>query len=254
MLRKFPHQFSDLLTPDGLRILKGEDKNFRSLFRDPKNYFATFAGAIDRSKAESCAGILDRHLYEHLGVVQEKIPPESITKMKRNYSEKLPKTMRIKTAYFLRRSARSHQAAERVGLLPMMRSSTFTDFAEAVTGLKLDRNLNIQLICYDHGDYSGPHNDHHPEDESIRHGFVDFHVMFTNRAVAHQYLVYAERGHFSKIVDVNVQGGISIYKLPFWHYTTPLSGKPGHEHDARRWLLLGTFKILGENHRALVIK
>ena len=120
-MRKFPHQFSDLLTPVGLSILKGEDKNFRALFHDPKNYFATFEGAIDRSKAESCAEILDRHLYEHLSVVQEKIPPESITKMRRNYSEKLTKTMRIKTAYFQRRSGRAFQAAERVGLLPMMR-------------------------------------------------------------------------------------------------------------------------------------
>jgi hypothetical protein len=247
-MRKFPHEFSDLLTPAGLSILKGEDKNFRSLFLAPKKYFAKFDGAIDQSKAESCAGILDRHLYPHLGVVQRKIPPESITKMKRNYSEALTKTLRIKTAYFQRRSAHAHQAAERVGLLPMMRSSTFTDFAEVVTGLTLDRNLNIQLICYDQGDYSGPHNDHHPEDESIKRGFVDFHVMFTNRAVAHQYLIYAERGHFSKIVDVNVQGGISIYKLPFWHYTTPLAGKPGHERDARRWLLLGTYRILGARH------
>ena len=47
--------------------------------------------------------------------------------------------------------------------------------------------------------------------------------MFTNSAVAHQYLVYEEKGHFSKIVDINLQGGVSIYKLPFWHYTTPSS-------------------------------
>jgi hypothetical protein len=248
-MRKFPHQFSDLLTPAGLSILKGEDKNFRSLFLDPKTYFATFDAAVDKSRAEGCVEILDTHLYPHLGVVQTKIPPESITKMRRNYSEVLSKTMRVKTAYFQRRSAHAFQAAEKVGFLRMMSSSTFTDFAEAVTGLKLDRNLNIQLICYEHGDYVGPHNDHHPENESIRHGFVDFHVMFTNDSVAHQYLVYEERGLFSKIVDVNVQGGISIYKLPFWHYTTPLAGKFGHERDARRWLLLGTFKILGDSHK-----
>jgi hypothetical protein len=253
-MRKFPHEFSDLLTPAGLRILKGEHKNFRALFLDPKRYFATFEAAIDRRQAESCAEILDTHLYDHLAVVQRKIPPESITKMKWNYSEVLTKTLRIKTAYFQRQSARAHQAAEKVGLLQMMRSGTFTDFAEAVTGLKLDRDLNMQLICYDHGDYSGPHNDHHPEDESLKRGFVDFHVMFTNKYVAHQYLVYAERGHFSKIIDVNMQGGISIYKLPFWHYTTPLTGKFGHERDARRWLLLGTFRILGESRRGLVIK
>ena len=73
----------------------------------------------------------------------------------------------------------------------------------------------------------------------MKDGFVDFHVMFTNKAVHHQYLVYEHRGHFSKIVDINVQGGISIYRLPFWHYTTPLAAKRGREADARRWLLLG---------------
>lgn len=42
-MRKFPHEFSDLLTPTVLRIFKGEDENFRDLFHDPKNYFAKFA-------------------------------------------------------------------------------------------------------------------------------------------------------------------------------------------------------------------
>lgn len=249
-MRKFPPQFSDILTPVGLSILKGEAKNSCSLFLDPKRYFATFDAAVDQSMAADCVKILDAHLYEHLAVEQRRIPPESITKMRKNYEERLSKTMHIKTAFFRRRSSRSCQAAERIGLLRMMRSSTFTDFAEAVTGFKLDRNLNLQASCYEQGDYAGPHNDHHPETETIRHGYVDFHVMFTNDAVSHQYLVYEERGHFSKIVNVNIQGGVSIYKLPFWHYTTPLAGKCGQERDARRWLLLGTFQILGEGHNS----
>ena len=68
--------------------------------------------------------------------------------------------------------------------------------------------------------------------------------MFTNSAVAHQYLVYEEKGHFSKILDINLQGGVSIYKLPFWHYTTPLVGRREQESAARRWLLLGSFAIV----------
>jgi hypothetical protein len=242
-MKKFPHEFSAMLTPDGISILKGEAKNSCALFRNGKRYFATFDRLVDKGKAEDCVKILDAHLYEHLAVEQRRIPAESITKMRKNYQEVLSKTMHIKTAFFRRRSARSYQAAERIGLLRMMRSSSFTDFAEAVTGLKLDRDLSLQVSCYEHGDYVGPHNDHHPENEAIKHGYVDFHVMLTNDAVAHQYLVYEEKGHFSTIVDVNIQGGVSIYKLPFWHYTTPLAGKPGRERDARRWLLLGSFKI-----------
>lgn len=242
-MRTFPHEFSDMLTPEGLGILKGTDKN--SLFLHGKEYFAIFDGVVDWRKAEDSVRILDTTLYEHLAVEQRRIPRESITGMKENYEERLNKTMHIKTAFFRRRSARSFRAAEKIGLLQMMQSSSFTAFAEAVTGLKLERSLNIQVSCYEHGDYVGPHNDHHPENEDIKNGFVDFHLMFTNYAVAHQYLVYEEKGHFSKIVDINIQGGVSIYRLPFWHYTTPLAGKPAQESAARRWLLLGSFSILG---------
>lgn len=241
-MRTFPHEFSDMLTPEGLSILKGKDKN--SLFHNGQNYFAVFDGVVDRRKAEDAVRILDANLYEHLTVEQRRIPPESITGMKENYEERLNKTMHIKTAFFRRSSARSYRAAEKIGLLQMMESSSFTDFAEAVTGLKLHRSLTIQVSCYDHGDYVGPHNDHHPENDDVKDGFVDFHVMFTNSAVAHQYLVYEEKGHFSKIVDINIQGGVSIYKLPFWHYTTPLAGKCAQESTARRWLLLGSFAII----------
>ena len=249
-MKKFPHEFSSALTPAGMEILKGEDKNSRALFLGSKRYFAAFNRIINKQRAEEYVEILDDHLYQHLAIEQRRIPRESITNMKENYEEVLNKTMHVKTAFFQRRDARSYQAAERIGLLRMMRSRTFTGFVEAVTGLKLDRDLNIQVSCYEHGDYVGPHNDHHPEEEAIKDGFVDFHVMFTNKAVAHQYLVYEEKGHFSRILDVNIQGGASIYKLPFWHYTTPLAGKVGQEKHARRWLLLGTFRILPDGKDA----
>jgi hypothetical protein len=59
--------------------------------------------------------------------------------------------------------------------------------------------------------------------------------------VAHQYLVYARSGHFSETVPVHETGCVTVYRLPFWHYTTPLAAKPGREKDAARWVLLGTF-------------
>jgi hypothetical protein len=43
------------------------------------------------------------------------------------------------------------------------------------------------------------------------------------------------------MVDVNTPGGITVYRLPFWHYTTPLTARPGREKAARRWVVLGTF-------------
>jgi hypothetical protein len=242
-MRRFPREFADLLSPRGQRILDGKSRAERGLFTRSNRYFANFSNLIRRESADACMRLLDEHLYDSLSVEQSRIPPESITEMEENYTESLPKTIHIKTAFFRKRNARSYLAAERIGLLRMMRSESFSLFAETITGLKLDRELGVQVSCYEPGDYAGPHNDHHPEDELFKDGFVDFHVMFTNNAVAHHYLVYEEKGHLSKIVDINVQGGVSVYRLPFWHYTTPLAAKPGRQKEARRWLLLGTFQI-----------
>lgn len=242
-MRRFPHEFADLLSPHGLRILTGKSSSDCGLFKQPGRYFANFSDLIRRDRAEACMRLLNDSLYETLAVEQSRIPPETISEMTENYSESLPKTIRIKTAFFRKSNARSYQAAEKIGLLRMMRSESFSLFAETLTGLKLDREMGVQVSCYEQGDYAGPHNDHHPEDEFFKDGFVDFHVMFRNDAVAHHYLVYEEKGHLSKIVSINVQGGVSVYRLPFWHYTTPLAAKPGREKEARRWLLLGTFQI-----------
>ena len=73
-------------------------------------------------------------------------------------------------------------------------------------------------------------------------GYLDLHVSLSGRGVAQQWLVYAVQGHFSRIVDVATAGGITAYRLPLWHYTTPLVAKArARPAEARRWLLLGTF-------------
>jgi hypothetical protein len=242
-MKRFPSEFSDLLSPYGMRVLRG-DVGTCSLFAGSRAYYINLRNVVDRSKAKACAELLDNHLYSLLRTEQSKIPAESITRMKRNYSEVLPKTIRMRTALLRRSSSRSYQAAVEIGLLEMMRSDSFFSFAQSVIGLRLDRDVDLQVICYRHGDYAGPHNDHHPEFELMRDGFVDFHLMFANDAVAHQYLVFEDKGHFSRIVDINLNGAVSLYKLPFWHYTTPLLGKRGREREARRWLLLATFCVI----------
>jgi len=242
-MRRFPAEFSDLLSPKGLRILNGNSREDCALFKDTEAYFANFGSLLKSNAIDDCIKLMDRQLYPTLSVEQRKIPPESITRMKINYEERLNKTMHIKTAFLRRKDGRSYRAAEEIGLLQMMRSESFRKFAEAVTGFRLEPEWGVQVSCYGPGDYAGPHNDHHPENGVLKHGFIDLHVTFANNAVAHQYLVYAEGGHFSKIVSINTRGGVSVYQLPFWHYTTPLAAKRGREAEARRWLLLGTFQI-----------
>jgi hypothetical protein len=65
--------------------------------------------------------------------------------------------------------------------------------------------------------------------------------MFSNAAVAHQLLVYEEKRFLSASREVSGGPSIAVYRLPFWHYTTPLIARPRAERQARRWLLLGSF-------------
>lgn len=224
--------------------MKNPDAAGAVVFNGTNSYFANYNNVIDPEKAKHCMSLMDEHLRPRLAVEQRRIPSNSISGMNENYEERLCKTMHIKTAFFRRSDAGAYKAAERIGLLQMMKSESFITFAEAVTGFKLDRRWYLQVSCYEQGDYAGPHNDHHPEEECMKDGFIDLHVMFTNRFVAHQYMVYEKNGHFSEVVDISRPSGVSVYELPFWHYTTPLHAKRGREADARRWLLLGTFQIL----------
>ena len=175
----------------------------------------------------------------HLVTLSDAIPPESITGQTRNYQERLKKVARLRTAY-LERRGRAFDAAERIGLVAMLRSPGFHRFAEALAGRALDPKLGLQVLRYGPGDYQGPHTDHHPENPRARDGYVDVHLSLPSGDVADQFLVYARDGHLSEMVDVGVPG-IAAYRLPFWHYTTPLRARRGREATARRWVILGTF-------------
>ena len=240
-MNQFPSDFADLLTPLGRRIVQGKDPEFKSLFASSEARFLLLTGLIDREKARACIRLLDRHIYRFLSVASSRIEADSIAGMKQDHGEVLEKVFRLKTAFLSKKSARSYVAADKVGLLRTLRSESFGRFAEMVTGLQLAKPPSLQIFCYEHGDYVGPHNDHYPEQDPDGRGYIDVHVMLSNSAVSHQYLIYEKGGHFSQVVDVNLESGISIYRLPFWHQVTPLIGKPGRENEARRWLLLGTF-------------
>lgn len=249
-LLRFPSDFAELLTPLGRRVLHGKDPQIQSMSKD-KTSFALLGQMIDPARARQCLRLLDRHLYHLLLPESSPIPADSIRRMTENYGESLEKIFRFKTAFLSRKTARSYQVAKNIGVLEMLESDSFTEIAEVITGLQLIRPPSFQIICYEHGDYVGPHNDHHPEDDPDCVGYVDVHLTLCNDAVAHQFLIYQQRRHLSAIVNVNLNGGISVYRLPFWHQVTPLVGKPGREREARRWLLLGTFDICNRQTQKL---
>jgi hypothetical protein len=239
-MQRFPREFADLLNHRGRRMLEGRVPAAAGALE--RANFTALTSAVDAGKARGALRLLEAHVAPHLIRLDQGIPPESITGQTRNHQERLIKTVRVGTAYLERRGARAWQAAERIGLVAMTGSETWHRFAEMLAGRALDRTSGRQVLCYGPGDYAGPHTDHHPEDARARGGYVDMHLTLAGPGVAHQWLVYAEGGHFRHMLHVNTAGGITAYRLPFWHYTTPLVAKPGRERAAHRWVVLGTFR------------
>jgi len=233
-----PAEFEDLLNASGRRVLAGTHALCGAL-ANPRVRFLARQDFLDRTKAERVRRVLEQAIRDELELMERPIPPESISDMRHDYGELLPKTSRARTIYFESRRERGVKAAERIGLARMMRSASFRAFAEALAGRRLAANWGLQVLCYGAGDYAGPHNDHHPENKDARSGYVDLHVSLCSPDVAHQWLVYSRAGHFSEIVSVAQPATVTAYRLPFWHYTTPLVTKRGK--DAARWVLLGTF-------------
>ena len=244
-MQRFPAEFADLLSAKGRRILEGRDGALRGALADSSRNFVAITGAVEPRAAEAAWRLLDRTLSPHLTALAQPIPPESITGQTRNYQERLRKTVRARTAYLERGGAKPWRAAERIGLIAMTGSESFRRFVEILAGRPLAAEFGRQVLCYGPGDYAGPHTDHHPEDACAAGGYVDMHVSFAGPGVARQYLVYARDGHFSEDADVALAGGITAYRLPFWHYTTPLVAKRGRADVARRWVVLGTFLYAG---------
>lgn len=234
-----PAEFEDLLSRAGRKVLAGTHPLCGAL-ADPKRRFLMADDLLDRGKAAKVRGVLEAKLVDALETMERPIPPESIWDMKSDYGEKLPKTSRARTIYFESRREAGVKGAERIGLVRLMRSASFRAFAEALAGRKLESDWGLQVLRYGPGDYAGPHNDHHPENKHAARGYIDLHVSLS-AGVEHQWLVYSRAGHFSEIVSVAAPATVTAYRLPFWHYTTPLVGTS----RAARWVLLGTFLFAG---------
>jgi hypothetical protein len=233
--RLVPGEFEDLLNANGRRVLAGTHP-LCGMLADPRTRFVSRDDLLDRGKAGRVRRALERHLAARLEPLERPIPPESIWDMTRDYSELLPKTARARTIYFDSRREAGVRAAERIGLVRLLRSASFRAFAEALAGRPLAAGWGLQVLRYGPGDYAGPHNDHHPESSRARKGYIDLHLSFATPGVE-QTLVLSRAGHFSEAVPLGGAAIVSAYRLPFWHFTTPLAGGA----RSARWVLLGTF-------------
>ncbi len=231
-----PVEFEDLLSRAGRRVLAGTHPLCGAL-ANPRTRFLAAEDLLDRTRVARVRRTLEAGLQDVLESIERPIPPDTIFGMKEDYAELLPKSSRARTIYFESRREPGVKAAERIGLARMMRSQSFRAFAEALAGRRLRSGWGLQVLRYGPGDYAGPHNDHHPENEAAKGGYIDLHLSLCTPGVEHQWLVYSRAGHFSEIVSVASPATVTAYRLPFWHYTTPLVGAP----KAGRWVLLGTF-------------
>lgn len=239
-MRRFPDDFADLLTSQGEALLTGRHPQAGAL-ANPRCRFLAQQGLIDPRQAAAVAGLLDRVLLPCLREMAQPIPPETIWEETRNYAELLPKIMRQRTTHLDNPRSTAFHAAQEIGLITMLRSGSYRAFAAALAGRSLKRKYGLQAIAYGAGDYAGPHTDHHPEEPDAARGYLDMHLSFSTASVRDQYLVYARAGHFTEMTEVTKSGLVTAYRLPFWHYTTPLRAKPRQDARARRWVLLGTF-------------
>ncbi len=237
-MRRFPLEFSELLSPAGHRLLAGRHP-MAGILATGRGRFVAQRGLLDARRSAEVLALLEHSLGEVMSPMERRIPPEATSGMKRAYEELLPKTVRVHTAFLDHPRSRARKRAVESGLVAMLMSRSFHAFAEALSGYPLRRKWGLQALCYHPGDYSGPHNDHHPDEALGRDGYTDLHLSFSNQACARQLLVYEHQGHLSQVADVATLGGVTCYRLPFWHSTTPLEAKRGGQ--ARRWVLLGTF-------------
>lgn len=239
----FPAQFERLLTPRARAALAAGTPRFAGALADPARPFFVLPGALDARQCARGLAALESGLQDVLAPLAASIPPQSIWGQTRSFQERLPKVARMSSAYLGRRGSRSWARAEECGLIEMLGSDSLRRLGEVLTGRRLSRRIGRQVLCYREGDYIGPHHDHHPDIAGARDGYLDIHISLVTRAVRRQILVYARDGHLTQVVDVARQGLITAYRLPFWHYTTPLEARRGAAGSARRWVLLASYQF-----------
>jgi len=240
-MKMFPTEFSSLIDKKTIRTVN--DIKLRGV-NIKKQKMVWIPYTLSRKKTQDCIKLLDKEFNDIMKPVKARIPKSAMTNMRIDHYDLLPKTMSNNSIILNSRRGKNVEVANRVGLLKMLRSKSLREMAENITGLKLDSDPGCQIICYRHGDYVGPHTDHHPESSNLKNGYVDFHLTLSNEHVDHQLLVYENNGYLEHAHPVGISSGISASFLPFWHYTTPLTAKAGKEDKAKRWLLLTSFTTL----------
>lgn len=236
----FPKEFSDLLNKTGEAILN------RPVNSSNGSRLEVVPGIVKDKYVHSIIKALDTKVYPVLKKYDSPIRPEWYTATKKNFTERLGKTMKFQSIMFNTRNTPSYKLAEDIGLIGMLRSESYKKMGEVMMNRRFGARVGNQAICYEDGGYVSPHMDYFPEFPHLKRGYYDIHLMFSNKQVKHQWLVYERDGFLNHTTDISVPSAIAVYHLPFWHYTTPLMPVNDKKGGARRWLLLASFEDGGK--------
>lgn len=202
-----------------------------------------FPDAGNRTRADEIISVFNELLLPHIRRIDIPIPKDAIKNLRRNYTEKLGKVILNGSLMLNNSRSGGYNAARQIGLVEFLQSSNLKQWAERITGFSLYARPSMQVLCYEPGDYVSPHNDHHPEQEHLKDGYIDIHFMFSNSAVESQFLYYEKDYHMNQGVPISLPCSIAVYYLPFWHYTTPMTARQGQEKEAMRWVVLASYAI-----------
>jgi hypothetical protein len=234
LMEQFPHEFEALLSPAGREVLSGAHPAAGALARDG---FLAQPGLLEPTLLADCRRLLAEAFTQMLRETSRALPPANSST--ESYEDTLPKVGRLLSVPMDELSrARVLSAAQHIGLMQMLESASFRRFSERLAGRALGPLMAGQVLANRPGDYAGPHTDHHPEDALARDGYVDVHLTFCSPGVREQFIVYQRDGHLSAMAPIAIDGTVTAYRLPLWHYTTPLQTQAPED---RRWLVLGTF-------------
>ncbi len=231
-MKRFPEDFAQLLSGRGRRVLAGRDRALCGALG--RERFVSSGGLFDARLVSEVPELLERGFGARMQEMSEPAPAANASQV--SHRDVLPKVGRVLTTPF---DGKGDAALgdDETGLATMLRSAAYRAFVERLCGRPVKGPEAIQVLCYRPGDYAGPHTDHQPEDADVRGGYTDVHLTFCTPGVKRQLLVYERESHLSEVAQLSQSGALTAYRLPFWHYTTPLEGTL----ESRRWLVLGSF-------------
>jgi len=235
-VKRFPHELEAMLSTRGRRVQAGKDRALNGGLGREGVLFAS--GLFDAKLSRQVPALLDRTFAGLLEEFADPAPPAAYASLF-NSQERLPRVGRGRSLEFgpLVESRGSVRAAE-IGLTQLLASEGFRRFAEVLAGASLTGPSSMKALLQRAGDYSGPSTGHLPEEANARGGFVALELSFGTEGITRQFSVHERDGHLNAIHRVDVHGGLTAWRLPRWHYTTPLEVKRA---AARRWNLSHTY-------------